>query len=383
MNTEIKGKEVNKLIFRHELSDYANYLPSYDEGSLEKVDQIFTLMKDIGSVDDLDDVKIIWIHTMQSKPYWYKLVTVENPKYEYRAIALNGKTIFASNGLKETEKWESRNIAELLDWVIVALRRSLRLLQSGQYEKYVNRRLPLDLRTGVIKRNILWELFPEWRDDFYQDFSASERQKFLHYAKREIVSSPKRIPSMTANDFYKFCSIGYKANGYDGINLSPKDQYLKHADGRDDGLCDIDPDSPAAFLDWLKDKSHFGGHPWEVCRGGNSTHIDLLPVFGEEGYYLYLRGSSINRTIETLKFYNALNDSNVPVVLSDIALLRDRITGDENVGIVPRTVFPRYCHSMFPEGNVIDFIHLPDEKKREVSKHCMWQTEPKVKLKMV
>lgn len=40
-----------------------------------------------------------------------------------------------------------------------------------------------------------------------------------------------------------------KENGYDGTDLSPKEQYYKHADGRDDGLNEIDGDSPeASFL---------------------------------------------------------------------------------------------------------------------------------------
>ena len=115
--------------------------------------------------------------------------------------------------------------------------------------------------------------------------------------------------------------------------------------------------------------------------GGNSTHIDLVPIHDEKGFYLYLRGSSIGRTVETLKIYNALNDKKIPVVLSDVEILYNRITGEENIGIVPRTVFPRYCQTMFPEGGVIDFMHLPSEKRREVAKKCIWHEERKVKLK--
>ena len=91
---------------------------------------------------------------------------------------------------------------------------------------------------------------------------------------------------MTANDFFKFCAMGYKSMGYEGCELSPKEQYKKHADGRDDGLLELEADSPEAFNLWLNKKDGWLGHPWEVCRGGNSTHISLYVNNDENGYYL-------------------------------------------------------------------------------------------------
>ena len=69
------------------------------------------------------------------------------------------------------------------------------------------------------------------------------------YDYRHIISN--KLPTMTANDFYRFCSIGYNANNYEYCELSPKEQYYKHAEGRDNGLSEIDPDSPEAFYEWL------------------------------------------------------------------------------------------------------------------------------------
>ena len=48
--------------------------------------------------------------------------------------------------------------------------------------------------------------------------------------------------------------MGYVANNYEGLDLSPRDQYFKHADGRDGGLGEIDPDSPEAFSDWYHNR---------------------------------------------------------------------------------------------------------------------------------
>lgn len=81
---------------------------------------------------------------------------------------------------------------------------------------------------------------------------------------------------MTANDFFRFCAMGYAENKYSGCDKTPKEQYYLHADGRDDGLRDLNPDDPEAFHAWLHDYSRGGGHPWEVCRGGNSTKAFML-----------------------------------------------------------------------------------------------------------
>lgn len=48
--------------------------------------------------------------------------------------------------------------------------------------------------------------------------------------------------------------------------------------GFNEAIASKDPDDPEAFHAWLHDYSRGGGHPWEVCRGGNSTHVSLRPM---------------------------------------------------------------------------------------------------------
>lgn len=184
---------------------------------------------------------------------------------------------------------------------------------------------------------------------------------------------------MTAASFFRFCAIGYAANDYTDLHLSPRDQYLKHADGRDEGLSDLPLDDAPAFEAWLN-SDRGGGHPWEVCRGGNSTHIDLLPRKDEAGYYLILAGHSWGRTVETIKFFIALRKAGSPVILREAKTLSDRMSGEEKVGIVPEGVFPRYCDSYFPDEHIIDFINLPFENRSELARHCVWQPIPEVSL---
>ena len=190
----------------------------------------------------------------------------------------------------------------------------------------------------------------------------------------------KRLPSVTANEFYHFCALGYRAMGYTGTEKSEKEQYALHADGRDEGLSELDGDSPEAFARWLKERPRTG-HPWEVCRGGNSTHIDCFVQQDEHGYYLVVAGLAETRTIETIHFFLALHRAGVPVCIRNAEELKARLTGAESIGIVPEGVFPAYCHDRFPGESIVDFMNLPREHRKELVKYCRWQPVPVPRLK--
>lgn len=185
--------------------------------------------------------------------------------------------------------------------------------------------------------------------------------------------------------FLSAISIIAKTSRYDesyfGLDKTPKEQYYLHADGRDDGLGDIDPDDPGAFRSWLTDRDRRGGHPWEVARGGNSTHISLYPVLDEGGYTFLLAGSSVGRTIETVKFYLALRKAGLPVSVKDGNILANRLIGEEKMGIVPQGVPPVYCEGLFPDERIIAFVNLDVEDLEALSPYCTWQPVPKASLR--
>jgi len=156
--------------------------------------------------------------------------------------------------------------------------------------------------------------------------------------------------------------------------------YVKHADGRDDGLLKLDEDSAEAFLDWYHDQKNRGGHPWEVCRGGNSTHISLYAIQDDEGWYMSLAGSSYGRSVETIKFYLALAKQSIPISLRDSAGIVARLTEDDYIGIVPKGTIPRYCGGLFPDTKMLDFMNLPDDDTDKVISAVEWYPIPKVEL---
>jgi len=244
----------------------------------------------------------------------------------------------------------------------------------------VARLLPHKHRVGIIRQSDLWRLYPESKAHFFENISEDEVVEFLTSDLDETL--PVKLKEMTANDFYRFCAIGYKANNYEGTDLPPKKQYYKHADGRDDGLGKIDPDSPEAFAEWLKNGER-GGHPWEVCRGGNSTHISLYVQTKEDGYSLFVAGSSYSRCIEAIKFYLALKHEGLPIEIQSASLLKSRLRGGEKVGIVPQGVIPRYCSGWFPGEDIKEFINLacePEDAEKEAAL-AQWKTLEPARLK--
>lgn len=52
----------------------------------------------------------------------------------------------------------------------------------------------------------------------------------------------------------------------------------------------MDVDSPEAFTLCFNERHRCGGHLWEACGGGNSTHVALYVAHNDEGYYIYLTG---------------------------------------------------------------------------------------------
>lgn len=148
--------------------------------------------------------------------------------------------------------------------------------------------MPPCLRTGTIIRKDLWTVFPEWREAFLADITPEEISEFIRVASQQEDYPDFTVkdgrPTFTAGEFFRLCALGYAANHYEGTDLPPVEQYKKHADGRADGLTEIDPDSPKAFAEW---KSRRGiGHPWGVCRGGNSSHVSCMVFHSESGYRL-------------------------------------------------------------------------------------------------
>lgn len=347
-----------------------------DRGSLEDWGNVDEMVEN-DEFDSREEAEEYWKDMFPEEKYWYHLLTIEDDDTGFRGLFLGHHYIIEVDP-DEPKSAFPYNISKLAQWLLTEVKRCISELEAGVYNENVQKHLSPQHRTGTIVRKALYDIFPEERDEYFEDLSDEDRQYFILNAREEAPED--RLQSMTATDFYTFCSYGYVANNYKHTDLPLRKQYDRHSDGRDEGLNEIDPDSPEAFLDWLENRKNYGGHPWEVCRGGNSTHISLYVYYDEKGFFLNLAGSSWGRTIETVKFFNALHRRGIPVCVREADILVERMLETEKIGIVPEGIMPAYCEAYFPGEDIIAFRNLPEECREEVMKHCIWQEIPKVEL---
>ena len=292
---------------------------------------------------------------------------------------------------------------------------SMRMIEEGCYNKQVADSLPYQFRTGIIKRSAVWEKEPEWKEQDLEGISEETLASFRQLIRSGANDSEKigRMKCMTANDFFHACAIVYHACGYEGTELPWAKQYFLHADGRDEGLSGrgyglnagpgIDFDDTSAWDQWYFHREQQGGHPWEVCRGGNSTHVSLFVYHDnhdndflfrtgkitedeyqhrmeEAGYYFIVEGK--HRAAEAVSFYTGILKAGFPVIISDAEEILSRFEGRDYIGIVPHHVIPRYCESMFPAsyGKVIDFMHVFEEELASFGANIEWLPEEEARL---
>ena len=398
-------------MFAPEVLHYIGYLgrsfsyndtPIYDKATLDNIDQIYTALSclesnykdgydlwlrvprgsiedygsyeealEVGDVEDYAEFESMWKAEYPDEYVWLNFTVLESKEEGARYIYLGHKVVLEVDPRKDPG-WE-RGLSEFSGWLLSATREIVQQVVAGTYNDLVERELPPQHRTGTIRRAQMWEVWPESKDSFFEGITQEDVAEFLAVGIDKLPPDAQRLPSMTAGDFFRFCAMGYAANHYSDTDKTPLEQYRRHADNRDDGLCDLDPDSPEAFDDWYHNRTQHGGHPWEVCRGGNSTHISLYVAEDEQGYYLKLAGSAWSRTIETVNFFLALHRAGLPVTIMDADILKERLAGTEKIGVIPEGIFPAYCESLFPGEKVIDFINLPHEDREEFAKRCEWQ----------
>lgn len=363
---EYERREVWLKADRGTIEDYGDY----DEYKAEEI------------VENYEEFQDMWLDDYPDEVEWIHFVTIEHE--DYRAMYLGRELIYQSRIYEEHELYECP-LKELFLWIQYALNACLLEMKEGIYNQNVYDNLTVRQRTGTISRKDYWELFPEIKESYLSDISDEEIEEFVKNIDEQENNQPvgRYITDMTVGKFYEFCSMGYKANNYENLEgLSAKLQYYKEADGRDEGLSKISIDSSEEFEAWYHDKHRGGGHPWEVCRGGNSTHIDLFVRHCEYGYYLEVAGKAWNRSIEAIKFYNALRGEGVAATLRDAKGITDRLLGRDRIGIVPEGIPPFYCESRFPNMELLDFMHLPYEREQyeKMLPSISWLAEKEQKL---
>ncbi len=346
-------------------------------------------MSEDEEVTNYDEYLHLWEETYPNEFEWYCVVFSEYKNY--KAASVNNFTIInAEMGSPSEDKNCYDEIAiVLIKLLIMAINDIMNFIKSNKYKELINKEVPYKYKKGVVKRKFLWEINKEEKMYTFEGLSEETYKKFCNYIESGENSTEKisRIENFTARDFFTACAIGYKACSYEGTDLPIINQYLKHADGRDGGLTGrrfdsdgdgVNLDDPEAWNNWYNNRMHSGGHAWEVCRGGNSTHVSLYVSNynkdNKKGYYFVVSGKSFGRAAETINFYVAIKEAGYPIVIDDGDAMLARLRATDYVGIVPHLVPTRYCESLFDEkyGTILDFMHVYDEDLAKFGDKIEW-----------
>ena len=359
-----------------------------DRGSMEDYGT-FEEFRDSSMVDTREEFEKYWQWEYPDPVKWYHVATARYR--EQRFFYINHELVLQYEPDPDNERIIEHiedGLIQFLNWISGEIRREIALVKEDpvRYNRYLEEHLPHEKRKGKIRRSVFWDILGDEAIRLDQEI-PSEVIRDLE----ELIPSVwdyDAVPGLTrvtAADFFRFCEICYQANGYfkdEEPRLSPLEQYLRMADGRHGGLTEIDMGSHDAFREWYKSGRSAGAHPWEVCRGGNSTHISLyLSERGDE-WVVSLAGSSVVRVAETVRMASALYRERVPFHLRDAHSILRMIKGEDFIGIVPDHVFPCYCHGLFPKSDlIIDFMNLPHEDRDRVIAEASWY--PIVQIEVV
>ena len=334
-----------------------------------------------GEVETIEEFDQLWKDYYPEETKWYEFGTslYRSEKYFFFDDKLFA-IVDVEQPPSDIQIYYSEDLKIFIDWLRERIAFEINKLRENpqEYNDNLRRNLSWVKRYGRISRKEFWDILGDEAVRVDLNLGEEKVQRL-----RDIIGEMQKreefvLSKMTANEFFRICEICYDANDYFEDKkkvLSPLEKYLAMSDGRDAGLRNIPEDSAEEFSKWYHSWEVVGAHPWEICRGGNSTHISLFVSETENNWKITLAGSSIGRVEETVRMAVALHDNKIPFELRDAEEILRMVTGNDFIGIVPDNVFPRYCHSLFPrEDRIIDFMNLKflDEFIPEIIGKAFW-----------
>ncbi len=342
------------------------------------------------------------------RKWYYLVISLYNGTY-YINSAINGyhgilSIEVSANGAQKGNAWSNKPNQDLYPeeqkiWIetLQFANSYLNEVSKNWYATYLNltKKFPYKYRKGVLFQNVVWHQV----NDIQKVGDQLGKIKLAEFLK--IVESQKfrgydigKVTNFTAAQYYEYCKIAYKSCGtikavsLNGLN--GKELYKRFADGRHEGLLEIDDNSPEEFAQWLEGKHpkyYGGGHPWEILRGGNTTHISMRVskdrYSDKNQFEISLEGSAHNRLAEVIRIFLGLIKAKLPVKLDGLVDIRKRLLGQDLIGIVPEFNSLHRANQTFENKKVFDVMYFADlGKNRKKIINCIsWEVLPCLKPK--
>lgn len=254
--------------------------------------------------------------------------------------------------------------------------------------------LPLKYRKGFVPTSIVTHYFPNF--NFLQkELGIANTKKMIAIIEQGKLRAPESgvVERMTANGFFEYCKIAYIAVGKAKRTDKAVELYRRLADGRHEGLLEIDAESEKEFEEWI-DKTHpkrsMGGHPWEVLRGGNTSNIQIRVSrpysFDKKNFKIEVYPTGISRLAEAIKIFLAIYKSGMPVSIPEPNTIREQLLLLDNVGIIPDYQSLHRANQAFEKSENVNIVtHLYEIKKHlsKIKPFIIWEPLPVMPIKKV
>lgn len=318
-------------------------------------------MKESGDVESYEEFRELWDYYCPRDPDWF-LIQAITSSYG-NAVFINGKRVIDSTRDTVVCDWGC-DISGVIGLIAEKVSDTVEMMKDGTYEDMMSA-IPHEFRRGTILREEYWKIFPDEKERYLDGISDKDIDDFERFLNDRQARDAKDI---TANDFYRFCRTAYESAGYGSRikGMSAKEAYYRMADGRDEGLTDIQPDSAEAFRDWLEHRKR-GGHPWEVFGGGPYIGCGIDSSTGRESISVW--GNYYGQRREAVLSYLGLRRAGIHARFIDGKRILESLRGKDRIGIVPLTENENMLDGY---DGVLESIHLPDEKKERMTACIKW-----------
>jgi hypothetical protein len=373
-------------------------------------DAVHAFLKELDHFDyDLSCVDLVWdLIFPDSKGKWYHVHVTKNRHTFYishidgnsctlEAVPKKSVQVMGSLGFSSYEDG-SDDPTGMWGPMIASARSWLKTVKKNwiKANKRIQELYPLNRRFGIVPNSLIRASLADiYRLD--KELGKAKSRKFIRLVEEGYFHKENNIivESMTAKDYFDYCKIAYIAgrrkDDYVDESLSGREMYKRYADGRHEGLLDIDANSKQEFSDWIDGKypkRMSGGHPWEIKRGGNTTHIDLSvsrpSFYRKEGFKIELGVDSISRLKETIQMFLAICNASFPISIANSEGIRKRLLAQDNIGIIPCYDSLHRANQHFRENqHVYDVLHYDNlgRYKRRITPFITWEPLPILKPK--
>ena len=368
-------------------------------------DLLFTFVKDLGDFSyEMSALDQVWNVLFPDKGKKWHCLHVNKQRHTFYITHVGsgaGLEVNLKNGVQPISSLgRSLHSAENLDqlsmtWepLITSAHKWMKVVRKDwiKANKQIQAEYPLSYRYGLAPNALIRFSLPDaYRLD--KELGSKKTLQMVHLVEDGFFLKPENteVGSMTAADYFQYCRIAYIAGKRKGEtvdeSLTGREMYSRYADGRHEGLLEIDPNSEQEFADWLDGKHPkrgAGGHPWEIKRGGNMTHIDLIvsrpSMYRSAGFKVELQGESIGRMAETIRMFLAIHAANLPISIANPEGVRKRLLAQDNIGIIPSYASLHRSNQHFGQDKaVFDVMHFDDlgRFKRRIIPFITWESLP-------